>query len=93
MVRIEMLAGASQRDLPALRKALGALPVIYPGEDTWRSIDQWIDAATRAGQRFAPGDLLIAALARDIGALVWSLDADFVRMSRVGMIDLYEPPD
>jgi len=93
MVKIEMLAGASRRDLPALRKALAALPVIYPGDETWRSIDQWVDPPARARQRFAPGDLLIAALAHDIGALVSSLDADFVRMSRVGMIDLYEPPD
>jgi len=93
MVRVEMLAGASRRDLPALRKALAALPVLYPGEETWQLIDVWIDRAMRAGQRFAPGDLLIAALACDVGALVWSLDADFDRMARIGMIGLYEPPD
>ena len=92
MVRIEMLAGAPQRDLPALRKGLSALPLVYPDEDTWRLIDVWIDRAMRAGQRFAPGDLLIAALAHGIGALIWSLDADFVRMGRIGMISLYEPP-
>ena len=92
MVRIEMLAGASRRDLPTLRRALSALPLVYPADETWRLIDSWIDRATRAGQRFASGDLLIAALAHGIGALVWSLDADFGRMGRIGMIGLYEPP-
>jgi len=92
MVRIEMLAGASRRDLPPLRKALSALPLVYPADETWRLIDSWIDRATRDGQRFGSGDLLIAALAHGIGALVWSLDRDFARMGRIGMIGLYEPP-
>jgi predicted nucleic acid-binding protein len=92
MVRIEILAGASRRDLPALRKALSALPMVYPVDETWRLIDSWIERAMRAGQRFGSGDLLIGALAQGIGALVWSLDVDFVRMGRIGMIGLYEPP-
>jgi predicted nucleic acid-binding protein len=91
MVKIELLAGAARRDLPALRRALSALPVVYPEEQTWRLIDSWIDRAMRAGQRFAPGDLLIGALAQGIGALIWSLDADFARMDGIGMIRLYEP--
>jgi predicted nucleic acid-binding protein len=90
-VRIELLAGASKRDLPRLRRTLSALPVVYPGEDTWQLIDAWIDRAARAGQRFGFGDLLIGALASEIGALVWSLDADFVRMRRAGLVELYEP--
>lgn len=92
MVRIELLAGATRRDLQGLRRALSALPLVYPEDDTWRLIDSWIDRATRAGQRFAPGDLLIGALADGIGALIWSLDADFFRMGAIGMIGLYEPP-
>mgnify|MGYP001379926879 CR=1 FL=1 len=35
--------------------------------------------------------LLIGALARETGSLVWSLDADFERMSGLGFVDLYEP--
>ena len=91
-VRVEILAGASKRDLPRLRRTLSALPVVYPGEETWRLIDTWLDRAARAGQRFGVGDLRIGALATETGALVWSLDADFVRMRRAGLVDLYEPP-
>lgn len=89
-VRIEILAGASKRDLPRLRRVLSALPLVYPGEETWQVIDGWLDRAAQTGQRFGFGDLLIGALASEAGALVWSLDADFRRMSRAGLIDLYE---
>jgi predicted nucleic acid-binding protein len=90
-VRVEILAGASKRDLARLRRVLSALPLIYPGEGTWALIDTWIDRAARGGQRFGFGDLLIGALASEIGALVWSLDDDFTRMRRTGLVDLYEP--
>ena len=46
-------------------------------------------AAGSAGQRFGLGDLLIAA--RESGILIWSLDADVTRMSRLGLVDRYEP--
>jgi predicted nucleic acid-binding protein len=90
-VRVEILSGASRRDRVALRRALSALPVLYPTEGTWSLIDQWVDRAGDARQRFGFGDLLIGALARDAGALVWSLDADFDRLNRLGLVDLYEP--
>jgi predicted nucleic acid-binding protein len=90
-VRIELLSGAAKRDLPRLRRTLSALPVVYPDEETWALIDRWVDLAAAKGQRFGFGDLLIGALAVDTGALVWSLDADFVRMSQAGLISLYEP--
>ena len=90
-VRIEILAGSSKRDLPVLRRTLSALPVVYPGEETWTLIDAWIDGAVPKGQRFGLGDLLIGALATEMGALVWSLDSDFARMSSAGLVDLYDP--
>jgi predicted nucleic acid-binding protein len=90
-VRVELLAGASTRDRAALKRALTALPVIFPSENTWPIIDAWIARAGDAGHHFGFGDLLIAALARESGALVWSLDADFGRMRRLNLIDLYEP--
>lgn len=90
-VRIELLTGASALDRPRLRRSLSALPVLYPSEDTWQLIDAWVDVAGAAGQRFGFGDLLIGALARETGSLVWSLDSDFERMSRLGFVDLYEP--
>jgi predicted nucleic acid-binding protein len=90
-VRIEILAGASKRDLPRLRRTLSALPVVYPGEETWTLINGWIDRSVPRGQRFGFGDLLIGALAAETGALVWSLDADFTRLSKAGFIELYDP--
>jgi predicted nucleic acid-binding protein len=90
-VRIELLTGASALDRPRLRRSLSALPVLYPSEDTWPLMDAWVDVASAAGQRFGFGDLLIGALARETGSLVWSLDSDFERMSRLRFVDLYEP--
>lgn len=90
-VRIELLSGASRPDRPRLKRALSAWPVLYPSDETWRAIDAWVDAAGAAGQRFGVGALLIAALARETGSLLWSLDTDFSRMARLGFVDLYEP--
>jgi predicted nucleic acid-binding protein len=90
-VRVELLSGASQRDRPRLRRALSALPLAYPTDDTWALIDTWMDTAGVVGERFGLGDLLIGALAAGSGALVWSLDKDFARMQRAGLIGLYEP--
>ena len=53
-----------------------------PTDETWQRIEDWIEPAADAGHRFAVTDLLIAGLAHDVDALVWSLDADFDRMSR-----------
>lgn len=90
-VRVELLSGASVADRPRLRRALSALPVLYPTDDTWRIIDDWVERAGRRGEGFGLGDLLIGALAHESGALIWSLDKDFQRMSRLGLVDIYEP--
>ena len=90
-VRLELLGGASNPDRRRLRSALSALPALYPTDATWQSMDAWVERAAAAGHRFGFGDLLIGALAHEAGSLVWSLDADFVRMSRLGFVDLYEP--
>jgi predicted nucleic acid-binding protein len=89
-VRLELLSGASRTDRVRLRRVLSALPVLYPTDDTWRVIDAWLDKAGDAGQRFGFGDLLIAALAHETGSLLWSLDADFSRMARLGFVQPYE---
>jgi predicted nucleic acid-binding protein len=91
-VRVELLSGAPRADRPRLRRALSALPLAYPTDDTWAVIDDWIERAAASGQRFGLGDLLIGAIAEDAGALVWSLDADFLRMERAGLLARYDPP-
>jgi predicted nucleic acid-binding protein len=36
--------------------------------------------------------MLIGVLAADTGALVWSLDSDFERMERLGLVSRFDPP-
>ena len=88
-VRCELLAGVAKRDRKAFTRALSALPVIVPTEGTWDIVGSWIEPAADAGQRFAVTDLLIAALARELGGLVWSLDEDFERMASLDLVGLY----
>jgi predicted nucleic acid-binding protein len=90
-VRLELLGGASNHDRVRLRRALSALPLLYPMDSTWQSMETWVERASAAGHRFGVGDLLIGALAHETGSLVWSLDADFARMSRLGFVALYVP--
>ncbi len=90
-VRVELLSGASNADRPRLRRALSALPILYPSPETWKLIDAWIDRAARGGERFGLGDLLIGALANEVGALLWSLDADFARMEALRLVQRYVP--
>jgi predicted nucleic acid-binding protein len=88
-VRIELMAGVAQRDRAALGRALTALPLAMPTEDTWRLVERWIEPAARAGHRFGMADWLIAALASERGALVWTLDGDFTPMERLKFVRLY----
>ncbi len=89
-VRIEILCGASRRDRVRLRRLLSALPIAYPEARTWQRLDKWIDMAGERGERFGFADLLIGALAADRDVPVWSLDEDFMRLARLGLIQLYQ---
>lgn len=88
-VRVELLAGVRRADRTRLRRALEALPVVRPTESTWAIVEQWIEPAANAGQHFGVTDLLIAALAHELGALVWSLDEDFERLATLKFAQLY----
>ena len=90
-VKIELLSGTSKRDREKLRSGLSALPLAYPTDDTWRLMDRWTDRAAGVGAAFGVGDLLIAAIAHEAGALVWSLDAAFDRLERLCLVGCYEP--
>lgn len=92
-VRLELTAGAARKNRAVLLRALSSLPVLRPTEDTWDLIDRWIPAAADKGDRFGLTDLLIAALADEVGAIVWSLDTDFARLEALGFVRRYESPD
>jgi predicted nucleic acid-binding protein len=88
-VRLELAAGVRQQDRRPLRTALSGLPVLRPTDDTWTLIESWIPKAGDAGERFALADLMIGALASEIQGLVWSLDTDFERLAKLGLVRLY----
>jgi predicted nucleic acid-binding protein len=88
-VRLELLAGTAKADRSAFRRSFSALPVLIPTADTWQLVEQWIVKAADRGERFALVDLLIGGLADEIDALVWSLNADFVRMARLKLVRTY----
>jgi predicted nucleic acid-binding protein len=90
-VRLELLAGSARADRAALRRVLTALPVIHPDETVWRRVEGWVERAADRGQRFGLTDLLIGAMAEELGALVWSLDGDFRRMEALRFVRLYSP--
>jgi len=91
-VRIEILSGAARRHLPRLRRLLGTFALFVPTSDTWQLVDGWLDRAARSSQRFGVMDLLIGALAAEQHAALWSLDRDFERMERLGLLGRYDPP-
>lgn len=88
-VRLELAAGLRPQPRAAVRRALTALPVVVPSDDTWAVVERWIDTAADAGHHFAVVDLLIAALAYEVTGLVWSLDRDFERMASLGFVQSY----
>ncbi len=91
-VRLELWAGTSRKDRRAVARTFSALAQVVPTEDTWRRMADGIARAADAGERFAFVDMLIGVLATDTGALVWSLDSDFERMERLGLVSRYDPP-
>jgi predicted nucleic acid-binding protein len=85
-VRTELLMGARTSDRRQLEDALKGLPLLYPTDETWRTIDRWTAVTARKGHTFAIADLLIGVLAEEIGGLVWSQDADFERMESLDLV-------
>jgi predicted nucleic acid-binding protein len=92
-VRIEILGGARKSELSRLRRVMDALPLLLPSPAAWRLLEGWIERAVATGQHFGVGDLLVAAIAAENRASVWSLDGDFERMADLGWITVHRPAD
>ena len=87
--RVELLAGAGAKQVDRLATLLHAVRSGAPGDQTWARVEAWACEGARKGTRFGMGDLLIAAVAADAGAPLWSLDRDFEDMARLGWIELH----
>jgi predicted nucleic acid-binding protein len=90
-VRIELLSGVRRSEIGRLRRVLSALPLWLPTDTTWTTMEAWAGRGGARGQRFGVGDLLVAAIAAERGAAVWSLDADFARMTALGFVRGHVP--
>ena len=88
-VRSELLMGASGVTRTHLADRLGALTVLYPTDDTWRTLDSWTERASRSGHTFSVVDLIVGILASDVDALIWSLDKDFERLEKLKLVRLF----
>lgn len=88
-VWIELLVAASKKERDHLGKLFSALPRFYPSRATWKTLEQWTKRAKDKGHSFGLGDLLIAAIAAENNAKIWSLDSDFSRMSQLKFIRSY----
>ncbi len=90
-VRMELLAGMTQEHFIRYRRLLTALPMYFPTKQTWALVEVWLERAGQAGQRFGVVDLLIAAIAAERSAQLWSLDRDFGRMESLRFVRLHLP--
>ena len=88
-VRLEILSGSQRSQQAQLSRVLSALPLLYPTEPTWQRIEGWLGAIKSAGDWFGVSDLLIAGIAAEHGAAIWSLDHDFTRMANLKLISLH----
>lgn len=88
-VRSELLMGVAGATRKKLADRLSALSMLYTTDETWRTLDSWTERASKDGQFFSLGDLIVGILAAEIDALVWSIDKDFERMEKLKLVRLY----
>jgi predicted nucleic acid-binding protein len=88
-VRIELLSGVRSAGAGKLTRMLDAIPTFVPDRGTWTTMETWALRTASRGDRFGLGDLLIGALASEHSCAIWSMDTDFGRMAKLGLVELF----
>ena len=91
VVKLEILNGAGKKNFLNLSELLSVIPCDYPTEQTFQSIENNIKNAILSGYSFGITDMIIAQVAKEKNAPLWSLDSDFKNMEKLGFVELYKP--
>ena len=92
IVVTEVLQGIT-RDLDRIEKYLESWEILEPGGfATYRRAAEIFRMARRRGFTCTTIDALIAAIALEHNASVFTVDKDFIGIARVSRLVLYEPP-
>ena len=89
-VRLELQAGLPKGEAARFATLSGAMTTLVPAAETWLRAEQLLVEAGQRGHRFGPIDILVAAIAKEHALKIWSLDADFARMARLGFVELHD---
>ena len=91
VVVTEVLQGLT-RDIERLERLLGMWPLLEPRDfSTYRSAAAIFRLGRLRGISLTTGDTLIAAIAIEQGASVFTLDRDFARIAHITSLKMHEP--
>ncbi len=88
LVKLEILAGCSKKNFAEVKRTFSALPLLYPEYSTWEKIEEWLPLAIGHGENFSIPDLIIAAIAQERQAFLWTQDGDYKRMEKLRFVKL-----
>lgn len=87
----EVLQGIHEEHvLQEVGRRMFLLPCLDATRETYRAAAQLFRKCRRQGVRVRTVDVLIAAVAIENGAALWTLDEDFVRIRNHSRLQLYE---
>ncbi len=93
VVITEILQGL-RREVPRIERYLSQWEMIEPGGfSTYREASAISRAARAKGINLTTIDTLIAAIATEHRASLFTLDKDFSRIARIAPLHLYSPPE
>lgn len=90
-VEMEFFGGARPRELDEIKAAFNIMPYVKNDQKIWRKTATNFSKIRAAGFTVPWNDILIATIAKDNFAAVYSCDKHFPIMSNVMGVRLYEP--